>query len=47
VGSQIGASGHDSSGLGGGIAAPGRDSSGAGGCIEGFVRIHAVARFFL
>jgi hypothetical protein len=34
----------DSGGLGGGMAS-GRDSSGAGGGIEGFRRVHAVARF--
>jgi hypothetical protein len=38
------ASRRDLGGLGG-IVASGRDSSGAGGGIEGFGRVHAVARF--
>jgi hypothetical protein len=39
------ASGRDAGGLEGGIVASGRDLSRAGGGIEGFGRVHAVARF--
>jgi hypothetical protein len=39
------ASERDLGGLGGGIVAFGHDSSRAGGGIEGFRRVHAVARF--
>jgi hypothetical protein len=39
------ASRRDLGGLGGGIVASRRDSNGAGGGIEGFGRVHAVARF--
>jgi hypothetical protein len=46
LGGEIVAFGHDSGGLGGGIiVAFGRDSGGLGGGIEGFGRVHAVARF--
>ena len=45
MGTRIGVSGRDSSGLGRGIVASRRDSSGAGGGIEGFGRVYAVARF--